>query len=244
MVTLYKKIQKRFNDYFGPFVYGAIDGTVTTFAVVASSYGAGLSAKVVVILGMANLLGDGFSMGASSYASGLSEREQQARAIEIYHHEKLATEKKVRHSLEMHFVKDYGFEGQFLKKAIDTAMSKERNIIKHLLRDEFGVEHVTASRLEAFKEAFATFVSFITIGLIPLLPYLYGLTQNATKPQRVFVSSMIMTGVAFMLVGYLKGRVTSVNTFRAAIETFALGVAAALIAYGVGDVLAKWISGS
>ncbi|MEM8834360.1 MAG: VIT1/CCC1 transporter family protein [Planctomycetota bacterium] len=51
------------------FVYGAIDGTVTTFAVVAGSAGADLSARVVLILGVANLLADGFAMACGNYLS-------------------------------------------------------------------------------------------------------------------------------------------------------------------------------
>lgn len=61
--------------YVGEFVYGAIDGTVTTFAVVAGAAGAGLSSTVIVILGFANLIADGFSMGASAYLSAKSERD-------------------------------------------------------------------------------------------------------------------------------------------------------------------------
>lgn len=55
------------------FVYGAFDGIVTTFAVVAAAAGAGLGYNVVVILGLANLIADGFSMGASAYLSHKSD---------------------------------------------------------------------------------------------------------------------------------------------------------------------------
>lgn len=68
-------MKEKFESYLGEFVYGAIDGTVTTFAVVAGAAGAGLSSKVIVILGFANLIADGFSMGASSYLSAKSERD-------------------------------------------------------------------------------------------------------------------------------------------------------------------------
>src|SRR5688572_5726897 len=68
-------MKEKFESYLGEFVYGAIDGTVTTFAVVAGAAGAGLSSTVIVILGFANLIADGFSMGASSYLSAKSERD-------------------------------------------------------------------------------------------------------------------------------------------------------------------------
>lgn len=57
------------------FVYGSVDGTVTTFAVVAGAIGASLSSAVVLILGFANLFADGFSMAISNYLSKKSERE-------------------------------------------------------------------------------------------------------------------------------------------------------------------------
>lgn len=53
--------------YIGDLVYGANDGLVTTFAVVSGVAGAGLAPGIVLILGAANLLADGFSMGASGY---------------------------------------------------------------------------------------------------------------------------------------------------------------------------------
>lgn len=68
-------MREKVEEYLGEFVYGAIDGTVTTFAVVAAAVGAGLSSTVVIILGVANLVGDGFSMGASAYLSTKSERD-------------------------------------------------------------------------------------------------------------------------------------------------------------------------
>lgn len=59
----------------GDLVYGANDGVVTTFAIVAGSMGALLPHGVIIILGMANLLADGFSMGASNYLALRSEKE-------------------------------------------------------------------------------------------------------------------------------------------------------------------------
>jgi VIT1/CCC1 family predicted Fe2+/Mn2+ transporter len=55
--------------YLKDLVYGANDGIITTFAVVAGVAGAQLDARIVLILGFANLLADGFSMGASNFLS-------------------------------------------------------------------------------------------------------------------------------------------------------------------------------
>ncbi|MCH8244508.1 VIT1/CCC1 transporter family protein, partial [Patescibacteria group bacterium] len=65
--------------YIGDFVYGANDGIVTTFAVVAGATGAFLSPGIIIILGFANLLADGFSMGASNFLAIRSEKEVETR---------------------------------------------------------------------------------------------------------------------------------------------------------------------
>ena len=61
------------------FIFGAIDGTVTTFAVVSSVSGAGLGAGVLIILGVANLVADGFSMGISNFLGTRAEQQQRSR---------------------------------------------------------------------------------------------------------------------------------------------------------------------
>ena len=74
---------KREETYVGDFVYGATDGVVTTFAVVAGATGALLPQGVIIILGLANLFADGFSMGASNFLAIRSEQEHaQNRSLD------------------------------------------------------------------------------------------------------------------------------------------------------------------
>ena len=75
------EIAKRLKDgprvsYLRDWVYGGIDGTVTTFAVVAGVTGAALSTKALLILGVANLLADGFSMAAANFSGTRAEIEE------------------------------------------------------------------------------------------------------------------------------------------------------------------------
>ena len=58
-----------FKKYFPEFVYGGMDGLITTFAIIAGATGAGLSADVIVIVGIASVFSDAFSMGASNFVS-------------------------------------------------------------------------------------------------------------------------------------------------------------------------------
>jgi vacuolar iron transporter family protein len=70
-----------FGHYLRDVVYGALDGAITTMAVVAGTAGAALSARIGIILGLANLIADGLSMGASNYLGLKSELEQSGRSI-------------------------------------------------------------------------------------------------------------------------------------------------------------------
>jgi VIT1/CCC1 family predicted Fe2+/Mn2+ transporter len=72
-----------FGHYLRDMVYGALDGVITTMAVLAGAEGASLSVRVGLILGMANLLGDGISMGASNYLGLRSELEQSGGSVAL-----------------------------------------------------------------------------------------------------------------------------------------------------------------
>ena len=58
-----------FKKYFPEFVYGGMDGLITTFAIITGATGAGFSADVIVIIGVASIFSDAFSMGASNFVS-------------------------------------------------------------------------------------------------------------------------------------------------------------------------------
>lgn len=76
--------------YLPEFVYGGIDGSVTTFAVVAGAIGASLSSSIILILGFANLFADGFSMAISNYLSVKSRQGKTEYCEEKKHPVKTA----------------------------------------------------------------------------------------------------------------------------------------------------------
>lgn len=72
-------ISTKVTKYLPEFVYGSIDGTVTTFAIISGVAGAGLDTTVVIILGFSNVLADGFSMASSNYLSEQAHQDQVSR---------------------------------------------------------------------------------------------------------------------------------------------------------------------
>ena len=82
-----------------------------------------------------------------------------------------------------------------------------------------------------------TFLSFLLFGFIPLLVYVLDYLKLMSTDSPLFLYSSILTGLVFMLIGYLKAIVTQTKVIRSMLETFFLGAAAAGLAYLVGDVL-------
>lgn len=176
-----KEIQPFRLTYLKEFVYGGIDGSVTTFAVVAGATGAKMDAGVIIILGFANLIADGFSMSVGNY---LSEKSDLA------------------------------------------ANNKSLDVKKHL---------------SPFRTAGATFVSFIIMGLIPLLVYVISYL-NGTKADNLFPYSCVFTGASFLLIGFLRSYVAKTSIIRSMFETLLLGGIAAILAYYAGSILENMLS--
>ena len=106
------------HSYLKDFIYGAIDGAVTTFAVVSGVAGAGLSIKIVIILGLANLFGDGFSMAVGNFLGTRAEEQlrEQARKEEEFHIQEIPQGE--REEIRQIFAAK-GFAGRELEKVVE-----------------------------------------------------------------------------------------------------------------------------
>ncbi len=220
------------SSYLKDFVYGAIDGAVTTFAVVAGVAGAGLSASVVIILGFANLLADGFSMAVSNYLGTRAENELRDKA-RLREQDEIAKYPQGEREEVRQIYARKGFDGELLEQVVDVITADREQWVDTMLQEEHGMslhEH------SPFRGGVATFVAFCLVGLIPLVPYLVnwgvpGLVQGA------FAWSCGLTAVAFFVVGALKARVIDTGWKKAGLETLLIGGIAAALAYAAGTVL-------
>lgn len=223
----------RFQDYLGEFVYGGIDGSVTTFAVVSGAAGASLSTDVVIILGFANLIADGFAMSVGSYLSTRSEIDnyEKHKRVEYWEVDHLP-EKERAEIREIYEAK--GFSGELLEQVVDTICSDRDRWVDVMMKEELELQETTKS---PFTMGAATFVSFLVVGFIPLVVYLIDYFTHSID--HLFALSSALTSLAFLGVGYLKAKVTLTSTWRAMLETLLLGSAAAGLSYVVGDYLEK-----
>lgn len=226
----------RYQEFLGEFVYGGIDGSVTTFAVVAGSAGANLDSSVIIILGFANLIADGFSMSVGSYLSNKSEIENFEKHEKVEYWEVENMPDKEREEVRQIY-REKGFEGDLLEKVVDTITANKDRWVDVMMKEELGMMKQSKSPLAM---GAVTFFSFIFVGLIPLLVYVF---DYMTEPQiqYVFRTSIILTSVAFILIGWLKSIVNETSKLKGMAETLFLGAAAAVLAYYVGNFLERII---
>jgi VIT1/CCC1 family predicted Fe2+/Mn2+ transporter len=212
--------------YLGDAVLGGIDGCVTTFAVVAGAVGGGFSGLVVIVLGFANLLADGFSMAVSNYQGTKSQREQveQARRTEEQHVQQIPEGE--REEIRQVFA-NKGFSGETLETVVEVITSDRKLWVDTMLTEELGLEIEGPDPLRA---GLATFVTFIVVGIVPLIPFTI---PDITLDTR-FAASAIVTGVALFGVGMAKGLLLGQRSIRSGIETLLTGGGAATLAYIVG----------
>ena len=224
--------RNRSPSYLHDFIYGAIDGAVTTFAVVAGVQGANLDETVVIILGAANLIADGFSMAVSNYLGSRAERQrrERARGEEELHIREVPEGE--REEIRQIFAAK-GFEGDDLERIVDVITSDRDLWIDTMMSEELGFSSTDPNEIRA---ALTTLAAFVTVGFLPLLIYVYDLV-GTTAVADPFVWSAMMTGIAFFVVGTVKSRFVEQAWWRSGLETLAVGGLAACLAYAAGALL-------
>jgi VIT1/CCC1 family predicted Fe2+/Mn2+ transporter len=230
---LKKGLLSKWEDYIGEFVYGGIDGSVTTFAVVAGSAGAGLDSSVVIILGFANLIADGFAMSVGSYLSNKSEQQNYDKHERIEYWEVDHLPEKEREEIrEIYEAK--GFEGELLEQVVDVITSDKDRWVDVMMKEELNMIREEKS---PFAMGAMTFISFVLIGIIPLIAYLWDYTSSSSESTHLFKISIVLTTLAFVGIGWLKSYVAQTSRLRSIGETVFLGASAAVLSYIVGSWL-------
>ena len=213
-------------NYLRDWIYGGIDGAVTTFAIVAGVVGANLSSSVIIVLGLANLIADGFSMAAGNYSGTKAETDDVERIRDIEkRHIALAPDgerEEIRQILQAK-----GLNGDTLEDSVAAITADEDRWIDTMLIEEYGMSPTVRS---AVKSAASTFFAFLLCGAVPLLPFFVTI-DNA------FVWSTVLTGGVFFAIGSAKSRWSLAHWSRSGLETLTIGLVAAGVAYGIGYLL-------
>lgn len=218
------------SSYLRDWIYGGMDGAVTTFAIVSGVEGAALSPRVVVILGLANLLADGFSMAAGNYSGTRAEQEERDHLRRVEQkHIALEPEGEREEIRQIYALK--GLEGDDLERVVTAITADRERWVETMLSEEYGLPTGVRSPLWA---AWNTFSAFVICGAVPILPFVLGLAD-------AFLVSTVTTGFVFFLIGCFRSRWSLSSWWQAGCSTFALGGSAAALSWGVGRLLSLWV---
>lgn len=223
-------------DYLADAVLGGIDGIITTFAVVAGVVGAELSPETILILGTANLLADGLSMGVGNYLGAKSQQD-------YYKSEREREEWEVEHLPEFErkeveeIYKAKGFSGELLKKIVDHITSDKELWIDTMMREELNI---SMDKTSPIVSGLVTFLAFVVFGSVPLIVYALSAFLNINLSQEEqFVICSVSSLLSLFLVGAFRVKFTLRPWFTAGLEIALLGGIAGGVSFYIGHVLAS-----
>ena len=157
--------------YVKSLVFGGLDGIITTFAVVAASVGGSLSTDVILLMGFANLVADGLSMGFGDYLSSQAEfeytrAEHKREKWELDNY----PEGEKQEMVELYMKR--GMTESDAQSVIEV-MSKYKNFFLDVMMvEELGLLPPDETDSPA-KNGLVTFTAFVVFGFIPLTPYVF-----------------------------------------------------------------------
>ena len=216
--------------YFDDFIYGSIDGAVTTFAIVAGVMGASLPSTIILILGFANLFADGFSMAAANYQASKAKNEfiEMKRRQEEWEIENLE-EQEIEEIRDIY--REKGFKDKLLEDVVRTITSRKKIWVDTMMKEELGL---IENEKNPVHSSVSTFVGFNLVGLIPLIPFMIFSIIGIELNSEAFLYSTLSVLAAFFIVGMIKGKIVKKSTLYSGIITLIIGGIAATVAYLVG----------
>ena len=173
--------------HFDDFIYGSIDGAVTTFAIVAGVIGASLPTTIILILGLANLFADGFSMAVANYQASKSRNEfvKMKRREEEWQIDNLEDQEKEE---IREIYREKGFKDQLLEEIVRIITSRRKVWVDTMMREELGL---IEDEKNPFHSSVSTFVGFNLIGVIPLIPFIIFIIIGVEPNSEAFIYSTI-----------------------------------------------------
>lgn len=219
-------------QYLKSMVYGGLDGIITTFAVVAGVAGASLAAGVVLILGFANLIGDGLSMAIGDFLSTKAERDfnRAEREREKWEVENYPEGEKLE-LIELY--QERGIARADAEAITDLIAKTQEAWVDTMMVEELGIIETDESPA---KNALVTFASFCLFGFLPLMAFV--LSRFLPIPAAWnFPLAACLTAATLFCLGAVKTRFTGQNWIVSGLEMLAVGGLASAAAYGIGLAL-------
>lgn len=210
-------------------VIGMSDGLTVPFALAAGLSGAVEATNIIITAGLAEVAAGAIAIGLGGYLAARTDAEHfvSERARE----EKETEEMPEKEADEMADVlRSYGLEEDKVAPVVNSIRADKKRWVDFMMRFELGLEEPDPKR--AGRSAFTIAVSYIAGGLVPLSPYFFIRSVHSA-----LIGSVIVTLLALLLFGYIKGRFTTAKPIRSAWQTTFVGGLAATAAFAIAKAI-------
>jgi VIT1/CCC1 family predicted Fe2+/Mn2+ transporter len=209
-----------------PSVFGAMDGLVSNFALIAGVAGGTSNTRVIALAGVAGLAAGAFSMAGGEYVSVASQRELAIAEIAVERRELERNPEEEQRELALRYERQGVAPGLAAEVARQISRNPANALEEHT-RAELGVD---SGDLPSPKvAAVSSFLSFAVGAVLPLLPYLFGVTS-------LWVSAVVAC-VALFGAGALVSRVTARSWWYTGLRQLLVGAVAAALTFGLGSLI-------
>jgi VIT1/CCC1 family predicted Fe2+/Mn2+ transporter len=220
--------ESRASGVLRPVVFGGNDGLVSNLALVMGVAGANPAPGIIVLAGIAGLLAGAFSMAVGEYISVKSQRELLEYQIALERKQLEATP-EAEHDILVGIYVGRGFTRDEARQIADRMFADPARALDALVREEIGLDpRVIGSPWSA---AIGSFLAFTLGAFIPVVPYLLGSGAVA------FWASLFASLVGLFLLGMGVSAFTHRSPLRTGARQLLLGLAAAVVTYGVGSLI-------
>ncbi|GAA3468185.1 VIT1/CCC1 transporter family protein [Nonomuraea roseola] len=209
-----------------PSVFGAMDGLVSNFALIAGVAGGTDNTRVIALAGIAGLAAGAFSMAGGEYVSVASQRELALAEIAVERREILRHPEDEQDELAQVYI-DRGVDPELAAEVARQISRDPDQALEVHARAELGV---TPGDLPSPKiAAVSSFLSFSVGAILPLLPYLFGVTS--------LWLSAVLSCLALFGAGALVSTVTARSWWFSGLRQLVVGVVAAGLTFGLGNLI-------
>lgn len=208
-------------------VFGMNDGLITTLCFLAGISSSIAHGGVIVLAGLAEVIAGALSMALGAYLSTKAQREFFAREIA---RERQEIEEGAEHEREevRAIYREHGLSEEQVELLTERITSDKERWLHFMLREELGL--VEESFDNPWESGAIMGVSFLIGSLPPLLPYFF-LSPHTALPTTIVVSILTLFGL-----GIGKTKVTKGNWLRSGLEVVTLGIVAAAVGFGLGQL--------
>ncbi|TYB41819.1 VIT1/CCC1 transporter family protein [Actinomadura chibensis] len=214
-----------------PAVFGAMDGLVSNFALIAGVVGASGTGRAAVLAGVAGLVAGACSMAAGEYTSVRSQTELMRAEIAVERRELGRNPDGERDELAALY-HTRGLDADLARQVAESLSADPEQALRVHVREELGVDPDDLP--SPFIAAGSSFCAFALGALVPIAPFLFG-ASGLVVPLVVSLLSLLGFGAAV-------ARMTARPWWLGGARQLVLGVAAAVVTFGVGSLLNVTIS--